>query len=492
MNAIARLNARFARIATVSEAAEMLGWDAAAVMPTGGAEARGDQLAVLAGVAHDLLTAPELADELAAAPSPEDPWEARNLALMRHAQRRATALPLDLVEAQERANTACERVWRDARAASDFKQVTPHLEEVVRLERERAVALGACLGLTPYDALMDGFQRGITAADVAPVFARYEEFLAEALPAAEARQRAAPAAIPLTGHFPADAQEALCRRLAERAGLDFTHARLDRSTHPFCGGTPTDVRITTRYDEENPAQAVMGVLHETGHALYERGLPAAWRRQPVGRAAGMAVHESQSLILEMQACRSDAYLGFLSGELIAAFGDDSAFAPANLARLWRRIERGFIRVDADEMTYPAHVILRFRLERALIAGDLAVRDLPGAWAEGLHVLLGITPPDDRRGCLQDIHWYNGLFGYFPSYTLGAMAAAQLMAAARTALPDLDDALGRGELAPLVEWLRTHVHERGSSLGFSELISQATGKPFDAAAFEAHLRHRYLG
>jgi len=461
-------------------------------MPTGGAEARGDQLAVLAGLAHDLLTAPDLAEALAAAPAPDDPWDARNLALMRHAQMRATALPLDLVEAQERANAACERVWRDARAASDFAQVALQLEEVVRLERESATALGERLGLPPYDALMDGFQSGITAADVEPIFARYEAFLADALPAAEARQAAAPAALPLAGHFPAEAQEALCRRLAERAGLDFSHARLDRSTHPFCGGTPTDVRITTRYDEANPAQAIMGVLHETGHALYERGLPAAWRRQPVGRAAGMATHESQSLILEMQACRSDAYLGFLSGELVKSFGGDTAaFAPANLARLWRRIERGFIRVDADEMTYPAHVILRFRLERALIAGDLAVRDLPGAWAEGLHTLLGITPPDDRNGCLQDIHWYNGLFGYFPSYTLGAMAAAQLMAAARTALPNLEHALGRGDLSPLVQWLGTHVHGLGSSLGFRDLIHKATDKPFDTTAFEAHLRQRYL-
>jgi carboxypeptidase Taq len=492
MNAMTSLNARFARIATVSEAAEMLGWDAAAVMPTGGAAARGDQLAVLAGVAHDMLTAPDLADALAAAPAPDDPWEARNLALMRHAQVRATALPLDLVEAQERANAACELVWREARPASDFTMVAGKLEEVVRLERERAAALGERLGLSPYDALMDGFQRGIGAADVEPVFARYEIFLAEALPEAEARQRAAPAALPLTGHFPADAQEALCKRLAARAGLDFDHARLDRSLHPFCGGTPTDVRITTRYDEADPAQAIMGVLHETGHALYERGLPADWRRQPVGRAAGMAVHESQSLIIEMQACRSDAYLSFLSGELASTFGASGPeWSPANLARLWRHVERGFIRVDADEMTYPAHVILRFRLERAMIAGDLAVRDLPGAWAEGLRALLGITPPDDRRGCLQDIHWYDGLFGYFPSYTLGAMAAAQLMAAARLAIHDLDKSLGRGELAPLVNWLGTHVHALGSRLGFGDLLTAATGRAFDAGAFEAHLRTRYL-
>jgi carboxypeptidase Taq len=206
----------------------------------------------------------------------------------------------------------------------------------------------------------------------------------------------------------------------------------------------------------------------------------------------MAAHESQSLILEMQACRSDAYLGFLSVELVSAFGGSGpAFSPVNLARLWRRVERGFIRVEADEMTYPAHVILRFRLERAMIAGDLRVRDLPGAWAEGLRSLLGITPPDDRLGCLQDIHWYDGLFGYFPSYTLGAMAAAQLMAAARADLPDLDFSLGRGELAPLVDWLKSNVHALGSSLGFGDMIVSATGRALDFGAFEAHLRRRYL-
>ena len=238
---------------------------------------------------------------------------------------------------------------------------------------------------------MDGFQRGIRAADVAPVFADYERFLRRALPQAEERQARQPTPMRPQGPFPIAAQEALCRRLSERLGLDFDHARLDRSAHPFSGGTPTDVRITTRYDEADFAQAVLAVVHETGHALYERGLPAAFARQPVGEAAGMAAHESQSLIVEMQACRSDAFLSWLGPELHATFGGDPApYAPANLARLWRRVERGFIRVDADEMTYPAHVILRFRLEQAMVAGDLAVADLPAAWNEGFAALLGIA------------------------------------------------------------------------------------------------------
>ena len=493
MSAYQRLTDRFARIATLSEAGEMLGWDANTMMPAGGAASRGDQLAVLAGVAHEMLTEPRVADDLAEASAPADGWEAANLGLMRQAHLRATAVPADLVEAETRASLACETVWRGARAAADFASVLPHLEEVVRLAQARAAALSGPLGLSPYDALMDGYQRGITTAELDPVFGRLEAFLADALPRAEALQAGRPPAMRLEGAFPADAQEALCRNLAARAGLDFAHARLDRSLHPFCGGTPADVRITTRYDESDPAQAIMGVLHETGHGLYERGLPVAWARQPVGAAAGMAAHESQSLIIEMQAARSDAYLGWLSGELVAAFGGAGpATTPANLARLWRRVSRGFIRVEADELTYPAHVIMRYRLERALIAGDLAVRDLPRAWDDALQALLGIRPPDDRLGCLQDIHWYEGLFGYFPSYTLGAMAAAHLMAAAREALPELDRALARGDLSPLVGWLGRHVHAQGSRLGFSDLLTAATGRPLDTGAFERHLTARYLG
>jgi len=490
-----RLTRRFARIATVNETASMLGWDSAAMMPSGGAAARADQLAVLAGLAHGLLAEPGTADDLAeaeAAGADPDPWRAANLHLMRHAHTRATALPAELVEAQARANAGCEIVWREARRRAEFALVAPALGEVVRLVREAAAALGPALGLSPYDALMDGYQRGIGAADVAPVFAEYERFLRTALPRVEARQQAQPAPRRPEGPFPAAVQEALCRRLAEAAGLDFAHARLDRSAHPFCGGTPTDVRITTRYDEADFAQAIFGVLHETGHALYERGLPEAHARQPVGEAAGMAAHESQSLIVEMQACRSDAYLAWLGGQLRDAFGGaPEIYATGNLGRLWRHVSRGFVRVEADEMTYPAHVILRFGLEQAMVGGTLAVADLPAAWNEGMRGLLDIAPPDDARGCLQDIHWYDGGFGYFPSYTLGAMAAAQLMAAARRDEPGLDAALAEGDLSPLTGWLRARVHGMASLLGFNDLLRAATGKPLDPRDFEAHLTARYL-
>jgi carboxypeptidase Taq len=494
MTAYDRLTARFARVATVGEAIAMLGWDASVMMPPGGAASRGDQLAVLSGLVHELTTAPAVADDLAEAEQspPDAAWQAANLRLIRHRYAQAVALPADLVEARSRANSACESVWRRARPASDFAAVRPHLEEVVRLTREAAVALGEAFGMTPYDALMDGFQRGIGVADVEPIFREYEAFLADALPRAEAIQAARGQALPLPGPFPVAVQEALCQRLSAAAGLDYSHARLDRSAHPFSGGTPTDIRITSRYSEHECFQSLMGVMHETGHALYEEGLPPDHARQPVGEASGMAAHESQSLLIELQVCRSDAYLAFLGPRLHAEFGGDTAlYSVENLGRLLRHVERGFIRVEANEVTYPAHVILRFRLERAMIAGDLAVADLPGAWNEGMRGLLGITPPDDRRGCLQDIHWYDGAFGYFPSYTLGAMAAAQLMAAIRSDVPGVDAAMAQGDLSPLLGWVRREVHARANLLGFNDLMRAATGKPLDARAFEAHLATRYL-
>ncbi len=490
-----RLVKRFQRIATINECASVLNWDAATMMPQGGGKARGDQMAVLAGLAHAQITAPEVADDLASAealPTDADPWAAANLRLMRHEHTRATAVPPDLIEAQARANSNCEKVWREAKANANFNLVRPHLAEVVNLVQQQASALAPALEMNPYDALMDGYQRGIGASDVASIFGAYERFLTDNLALAEERQAKREKPTRPTGPFPIEAQEKLCRRIAERIGLDFQHARLDRSAHPFSGGTPTDVRITTRYDTADFSQAIMAVIHETGHALYERGLPGSYARQPVGEAAGMAIHESQSLIVEMQACRNDEYLDWLGRSLHSAFGGDAKpYQVENLGRLWRRVERGLIRVDADEMTYPAHVIMRFRLERAMVSGNLAVADLPGAWNGAIKDLLGITPPDDAKGCLQDIHWYDGAFGYFPCYTLGAMAAAQLMAVAMRQIHGLKTAMGLGDLSPLINWLHTNVHAHGAVLGFNELLTEATGKPLDPADFQTHLRDRYL-
>lgn len=487
----AALEARFKRIADLEGVLAILDWDTAVCLPRGASDARGEQRATLKGLAHELSTAEATGELLAAATAHADlldPWQRANLALMERRFRRGRAVEPALVEALARATNACEMRWREARAGSDFASLCPALEEVVRLVREAARATAAALDLAPYDALLDEHQPDLRDALVAPLFDRLAAELPAILEAAMASNR--PVVRP-RGPFPVEVQKTLAERLMARLGFDFSAGRLDASAHPFCGGTPADIRITSRWREDDVASALMAVLHETGHALYEAGLPRRWLGQPVGEARGILVHESQSLLLEMQVCRSPAFLRFLSSELAAAFGPDPAWAPANLEALWHRVERGLIRVDADEVSYPLHVILRWRLEKALLAGDLAVADLPAAWNEGMRELLGVVPPDDARGCLQDIHWSVGAFGYFPCYTLGALLAAQLMAALRRELPGLEEEIPRGEPARLLGWLRERVHGRASSLPLADLVVEATGGPLAVEPFLAHLRARYL-
>lgn len=490
-----RLCTRFRRIAILEEAVGMLYWDTAAMMPPGAADARSEQLATLRELAHAMLVAPETADELAAAEAlapDEDSRRAMQLALMRRRWRRACALPSGLVAELSRARSRCETAWRSARTENDYAIVAPALTALLDLVREEAATLGSALALAPYDALLDGYEPGLRAADCSRMFERLEAFLPALLDRVMALQDEQPAPLALAGPFPVERQAALARELMANIGFDFDHGRLDTSAHPFCGGSPDDVRITTRYDEGDFLKAIMGVLHETGHALYERGLPADLRRQPAGEARGMAVHESQSLVLEMQACRSREFTAWMAPRAQAAFGGTGdAWSGDNLHRLVTRVDRGLIRVDANEIAYPLHVILRFRLEQALLAGDLPVADLPGAWSDGMASMLGVRPADDRAGCLQDIHWYDGGFGYFPTYTLGAMMAAQLFAAAEEAEPDLRRHLGTGDFRPLVEWLRRHVHGHGALLSWDEILRRATGKPLDVGVFRDHLERRYL-
>jgi len=489
------LEGRFRRLGALGEASAILGWDLAVMMPADSGPARGEQLAALAVTRHELLTDPRVADWLAAAEAGGnalDPWQRANLCEMRRLHRHATALDGALVEALAKANQTCEAIWRDARPRADFKAVLPALGEVVRLARESAGRKAAALGCSPYEALLDAFEPGGREAHIALIFERLARELPELLGQVLERQRRRPAPLLPAGPFPIAAQEALGRRLMRLAGFDFGRGRLDVSAHPFSGGTPDDIRITTRYDASDFTRAIMGVLHETGHALYEAGLPAAWRRQPVGEARGMTLHESQSLLVEMQAARSPEFIAFLAPLAAASFGGSGpAWSADNLTRLYHRVEPGFIRVDADEVTYPAHVILRFRLERAILGGDLALAELPGAWNEGMRALLGIVPPHDGLGCLQDIHWYDGAWGYFPTYTLGAMTAAQLFAAAREARPEIAGALAGGDLGPLMGWMREQVHARASSASTDAIVAGATGRPLDPDLFLNHLRARYL-
>lgn len=491
--AYSELERRFARMSHINGALSVLSWDSSAMMPAGGAGARSNQMATLSVLAHELLTDARMGDLLAEAESGGglDGWQTANLVEMRRAYRQATALPGDLVEATSKARAHCEMVWRSAKPNNDWAAVRAPLGEVLTLMRQTADAKAEMLGTDAYDALLDEYEPGLRGDAVAVLF----DDLAAFLPGFIAQVRDKQALTPtesLIGPFPTERQKALGQQLMAAVGFDFTHGRLDVSAHPFCGGVPDDVRITTRYREDDFASAIMGVLHETGHAMYERGLPAAWRNQPVGAARSMAMHESQSLIVEMQACRSRAFLSYAAPLFRDAFGGaGAAWALDNIHRLYTRVKPGFIRVEADEVSYPAHIILRFRLERQLIAGTLSLDDLPEAFSAGMGDLLGLTPPDPARGVMQDIHWFYGLFGYFPTYTLGAMMAAQLFQAAKQADGDLLPGLERGDFGPLMRWLRTHVHGRGCEVDSATLLRDATGKTLDAGIFKAHLVARYL-
>ena len=488
------LEQRFKRLGVLGGVARILDWDSWTMMPVGGAGDRAEQSAAIALVRHELLTDPALGDLLDGAEHGVglDPWQRANLAEMRRRWIHANALDARLVEALAKAVTASEMRWREARPANDFAGFAPFMGDVLALVRESAVAKAEALGCDPYDALLDGFEPHGRAAEIDRLFDRLAGFLPDFLARVIDRQAAEPAPLALEGPFPLDAQRALGKRMMAAVGFDFNHGRLDESSHPFTGGTPDDVRLTTRYDEEDFTPGLMAVLHETGHAMYERGLPAAWRYQPVGQAAGMSIHESQSLLLEMQACRSRAFADFAAPLIREAFGGEGpAWEAENIYRRNIRVEPGLIRIYADEVTYPAHIMLRYGLEKALIAGDLVLTDLPGAWADGMGELLGITPAADRDGCLQDIHWAIGAYGYFPTYTLGALNAAQLYDAARAADDDMEPSLARGDFKPLFAWLRPHIHEQGAALGAPALVEQATGRPLDVGVFERHLAARYL-
>lgn len=492
-----RLEQRFERIADLDHALGILQWDQDTTMPEGASCARGDSLATLKVMRHELLTDRALADLLPAADQEvrSDLWRAANVREMRRLYVHATAVPVDLVAASSKAVSECEMVWRRARREDDFASLLPYLREVLRLQRAVGEATAVALGTSTYDALLDSYEPDGRCARIDAIFADLGAFLpafTEAVLEAQARR---PAVVPLRGPFAPEAQRALGVRMMRALGFDFQRGRLDVSLHPFCGGSNDDVRITTRYDAADFARSLMGVLHETGHALYEQGRPAAWKKQPVGQARGMALHESQSLLIEMQACRSAQFLTYAAPLMREAFGGErshgSGWDTSNLARLYKRVERSLIRVDADEVTYPAHVILRYRLERAMVDGDLALEDLPGAFGDGMKQLVGITPPNDAQGCMQDIHWPAGLWGYFPTYTLGAMTAAQLFDTAKRQVPALLDRIAVGDFSPLVGWLRANVHSKGSLWSTDELLLEVTGKPLDAEVFKGHLRARYL-
>lgn len=480
------------RLYRLGHAASILGWDRNAMMPPGGNQARAEAEAELHTLIHRTRTDPKLATQLRAAEAKSlTDIERANLREMRREWREANALPEALVEAKSLAGAKCEHAWRTQRAANDWPGFLENFREVVRLSREEARLLAADSGLTRYDALMDRYEPGMRAADIDRIFGDVKQWLPALIARVQARQQHEKVTLPV-GPFPSAAQRALNLEIMRTLGFDFEAGRLDESAHPFTGGVPEDVRLTTRYREDDFVQSLMGTIHETGHARFEQNLPREWLGQPIGHARSYGIHESQSLSFEMQLARSREFAGVLAPLLRKHFGDQPAFESDNLHRLLTRVKPGFIRVNADEVTYPAHIILRYEIERALIEGEIEPDDIPALWDEKMQALLGLDSRGNHKdGCLQDVHWSDGSFGYFPSYTLGAMYAAQWFAVMRRAAADLDARVAAGDFAPVFEWLNANVWSQASRWETPELVRRASREDLNAAHFQRHLELRYL-
>ncbi len=475
-----------------SHLASIVSWDQAANMPSKGNDARSAALAELAALMHRMRTDATLAERIARAEQePLDEMQRANLREIRRDWHMANALPEDLVQRQKLATSACEHAWRTQRPANDWAGFLVNFKPVLASAREEAALLSQQTGLSKYDAMMDRFEPGMTCATLDRVFGDVRQWLPGLIQRVIDKQ-SRETVIKLQGPFAVARQEALCKKVVGMLGFDFEAGRIDVSTHPFCGGVPEDVRMTTRYREDDFLPALMGTVHETGHGRYEQNRPREWLGQPVSQARSMGIHESQSLSFEMQLGGHPGFAQVLAPLVREAFGDQPAFEAANLHRLITRVQRGLIRVDADEVTYPAHIILRYEIERRLIEGEIEAEDVPALWHAKMQELLGLdTRGNFKDGPMQDVHWPEALFGYFPCYSLGAMYAAQWFAAMRRATPNLDARINAGDFTPIFDWLRTNIWTQASRWTTEELALRASGEPLNPAHFKAHLERRYL-
>jgi carboxypeptidase Taq len=489
-----QLEQEFRKLHAFRGALSLLRWDAAVMMPRGSSDVRGEQMAALETEYHTLLTAPKISrllERAMANMSQLEDWQVANLTRMKHQRDHAIATPVGLISRLAKATARAEVQWLEAREQKSFAGFAKHLEEVVKLVRDKAGLLGQALNLSPYDALLDGFSPTITVEVIDEIFKGLGRRLPSLIREVQEMQGARPALTP-TGKFTPGRQRQLVTEVMRAIGFQFDRGRLDESEHPFTEGVPGDIRVTTRFDSSDVFTGLLGALHETGHAMYDLGLPQEWRDQPVGRDRGMALEESQSLLLEMMIGRSRPFLRYLKPLLDRHFSvTGPEWEIENLYRHLITLRRGLIRVDSDELTYPLHIMLRFELEQQILAGELSVKDLPEAWNAGMDAKLGVRPANDAEGCLQDIHWAVGSFGYFPSYALGAIIAGQLYEALLADQPGIEEEFAAGKFTTLFEWLRKNVHSFGAKLSVQDLIKNATGKPLNAAAFLRYAEAKYL-
>ena len=486
------LKERLAEIHYLGRAKALLDWDERTVMPPGGAESRAEQVAALVRVQHEKLASEDLGRLIAEVePFGEElHYDSDEAALIRVAKRdheKARRVPVELRAAIARASTIVEHAWREARANSDFEHFLPHLERNLYLklryvhcfEREDA-----------YDPLLDDYEPGMKVAEIATVLSDLKQALVPLAAEILQRTRGVDDAL-LTKRFPIERQRDVVRRLLGALPMPDTSWRLDETTHPFeTSLSPTDVRLTTRYEDRGLA-SVFAALHEYGHGLYENGVDPALDGTPLAKPNSLGLHESQSRMWENLIGRSLPFWRHFYGLLAEAFpGELGSAGPEEFCRAVNKVQPSLIRIEADELTYDLHILLRFELERELIDGTVEPRELPVVWNDRVKSYLGIEVPDDAHGVLQDVHWADAAFGYFPAYSLGNVIAGQLWEAIRAALPDLDEQIDRGSFEPLREWLRENVHRHGRKFSAAEVVERATGRPIDVRPYVAYLTDKF--
>jgi carboxypeptidase Taq len=471
----------------LGQVAGRLGWDQETMMPRGAAPQRAEEMAAMESVLHARRIAPQVGDWLQAIDS--STLDAVGQANMRHIGRsfeRTSKVPAALATRLAKLTSAAQGIWAEAREADDVKTFAPTLAEIIMLKREEGQALAA--GGDVYDAMLADYEPGTSGADLEAMFGTMRPVLSELR--AAIREAQGPA--PLTGTFDEGAQMKLTRLLAKTFGYDMARGRVDKAVHPFSSGSGLDVRITTRTNPADPFNCFYSTIHEVGHAAYEQNINADYLLTPLGNGVSMGVHESQSRIYENQIGRSRAFTGWLFGQMKDAFGDFGVKSEDDFYALVNRVGDGYIRTEADELQYNLHVLLRFDLERALMAGDLQVSELEAAWNDRFEADFGYAVDKSSNGVLQDVHWSVGLFGYFPTYSLGNVYAGCLNEAMRTALPNLDNQLAKGDTSSATAWLGTHVQTHGGLYEPRDVIERAAGQAPSEAPLLGYLKEKFSG
>tara|TARA_R110002072_G_scaffold276051_1_gene437630 strand:+ start:397881 stop:399371 length:1491 start_codon:yes stop_codon:yes gene_type:complete len=487
----------FQRLSKLGHLSSIVGWDEAVNMSKDGGEKRAQAMAELMVIKSELINDPKLAESFQSIDEASLSLEQRShFQEMKRSWQAATVLSSDFIKKSSLAKSKCHNAWRELRAENNWDKFKPYLEEVVNFTREEAKLRSEATGLSPYDSLLDLYEPSGRSEDISKVFAGVKSFLPDLIKEVVEKQKSEKVIYP-KGPFSTESQKQLGLDVMKILNFNFDRGRLDVSHHPFCGGVPTDIRMTTRYSEDDFTESLMGVIHETGHACYEQNLPHdQWGDFPVGTARSMGIHESQSLLFEMQIGRGQSFLKKIAPLMKKYFSneqtDEKFFEQKNLELFYTRVKPDYIRVNADEVTYPAHVILRYEIEKDLLEGKVEVKDLPELWDVKMQEYLGLSTKDNfKDGVMQDVHWPSGAIGYFPTYTLGAMNAAQIKAKMNEEISGLEDSIEQGDFSKIHHWLGEKIWSKGSQLSINDLMVHATGESLNPKYFEDHLRKRYL-